>query len=280
MTEPEYHGRLAPSPSGYLHLGHAQTFWTAYARASSSGGRLSLRVEDIDTSRCRQEYLEAMIEDMEWFGLRWTNLTLVMQSHRKVLYIEAWRDLLRGSRVYPSPHSRKDVSEAITAPHEGDAEIIFPVSLRPLEMPCSADGDEPGKVNWRFKVPDDRLVTFVDENFGPQSFTAGVDFGDFVIWGGASNMPSYELAVVVDDADMGISEVVRGGDLVLSTARQILLYEALDLKMPSFYHCPLVRDENGKRMAKRNSSTTLRGLREAGWTPEKIRLSLFQDEQK
>lgn len=126
-------------------------------------------------------------------------------------------------------------------------------------------------------MPDGRSVCFHDQYCGPQQFVAGKDFGDFVVWSSSLKMPSYELAVVVDDIEMGITEVVRGEDLLLSTARQILLYEALDRVIPIFFHCPLMRDTEGRRMAKRDRdcSTTLRGLRDAGWAPEKIREELF-----
>jgi len=161
---------------------------------------------------------------------------------------------------------------AITAPHEGDTEVIFPVSLRAEPGSFSNELDNPGNVNWRFRVPIGRAVCFDDHLCGPQQFFAGTDFGDFVVWSSSLQMPSYELAVVVDDADMGITEVVRGCDLLLSTARQILLYEALELSVPSFFHCPLMRDSEGRRMAKRerDGSTTLKGLRDSGWTPDKI----------
>lgn len=165
---------------------------------------------------------------------------------------------------------------ASSAPHEGDVEVIFPPHLRPKSNEIDVSAEFPDKVNYRFRVPDGRCISFVDNNFGPQSFVTGSDFGDFVVWCGSTDMVSYELAVVVDDSSLGVTEVVRGCDLLLSTARQILLYEALSLPIPSFFHCSLVRDENGDRMAKRNASTTLRGLRDKGWSPQDIREKLFQ----
>ena len=167
---------------------------------------------------------------------------------------------------------------AVSAPHEGETEPIFPATLRPDMSSFSRELEHPGDVNWRFKVPDGRSVTFVDGRCGPQTFTAGEHFGDFVVWSASLQMPSYELAVVVDDGCTKITEVVRGEDLLMSTARQLLLYEALNIcPVPSFYHCPLVRDAAGKRMAKRDrDDATLRGLREAGWSPERIREEHFR----
>ena len=221
----KYRGRLAPSPSGYLHLGHAQTFWIAMQRAKSEDGELFLRVEDLDRQRCKPELLESMLEDMKWLGLQWTGC-IVTQSERRETYLEAWRHLQRQGLIYQSPHSRKDVLAAITAPHEGDNEVIFPLTLRPIvDDGANNIVENPGGVNWRFKVPDGRVVSYVDRCCGLQHFVGQKDFGDFVIWSGHNDLPSYEMAVVVDDAAMGCTEIVRGGDLLLSTAKQILLYE-------------------------------------------------------
>lgn len=129
-------------------------------------------------------------------------------------------------------------------------------------------------MNWRFRVPDDEVVNFVDQHLGPQSYTAGHDFGDFVIWR-RDDVPAYQLAVTVDDHAMRISEVVRGADLLKSTARQLLLYRALGWKAPQFYHCDLLRDEAGARLAKRHDALSIRKLRESGWTAEQVRARAF-----
>ncbi|MEM6451867.1 MAG: glutamate--tRNA ligase family protein [Cyanobacteria bacterium P01_D01_bin.105] len=269
-----YRGRLAPTPTGHLHLGHAKTFWLAQQRAEKAGGELLLRVEDLDEHRCQPQYYIDMLEDLEWFGFRWQEGPDVggafgpyCQRDRLPFYLQVWQRLSELETIYPSPHSRKDVARALSAPHEGDKEIIFPVKLRPDEW---AKTHEPGEVNWRFRVPDGEIVEFVDLNCGPQCFVVGEDFGDFIVWR-RDGFPSYELAVVADDHAMEISEVVRGEDLLLNTAKQILLYRTLGWEIPTFYHCELVRDEAGKRLAKRDGARSLRGLREQGLTPEAIR---------
>jgi glutamyl/glutaminyl-tRNA synthetase len=269
-----YRGRLAPTPTGHLHLGHAKTFWAAQLRSQQFGGELILRIEDLDRDRCKPQYCVDLLEDLTWFGFSWQEGPAVggdcgpyTQSDRQPFYQQIWRQLNQTGHIYPSPHSRKDVAQALSAPHEGDREIIFPVQLRPANW---ESGDDPGAVNWRFRVPDGETIAFVDQNLGPQVFTAGQDFGDFIVWR-RDGFPSYELAVVADDRAMAVSEVVRGEDLLLSTAKQILLYRALGWPIPEFYHCPLVRDQAGRRLAKRDRAQSLRSLRQQGITPEQIR---------
>ncbi len=274
-----YRGRIAPTPSGSLHLGHARTFWTAQERAHQRGGVLVLRNEDLDPDRCKPQFATQMIEDLRWFGFTWHEGPVVggpfapyVQSERRAMYLESWRALASAGAIYPSPHSRKDIAEALVAPHDepGENEPIFPPALRPAPsnfiMPA-----EPGDVNWRFRVPDGAVITFVDGRHGAVSRTAGVDFGDFLVWR-KDGYPSYELAVVHDDHAMRISEVVRGDDLLTSTARQILLYRTLGWQPPAFYHCELVRDAEGRRLAKRTEAVSLAWLREEGRTPEELRL--------
>ena len=261
-SERKYRGRLAPSPTGYLHLGHARTFWVAQERARARGGRLILRNEDLDRDRCRPEFVRAMLEDLRWFGFEWQEGPHA-QSERMSLYRTAFESLKQRGILFPCVCSRKDVQRALQAPHQRDEEPIYPGTCRNR---CNAAG----KVNWRFRVPDGETIRFLDGHFGEQSFVAGKDFGDFVIWR-QDDLPSYQLAVVVDDQAMGITEVVRGADLLLSTARQLLLYRALSLEPPAFYHCPLMTDETGTRLAKRHDSLSLRALRESGATPEELR---------
>ncbi len=269
-----YRGRLAPTPTGHLHQGHAKTFWTAQQRAAQPGGALLLRLEDLDRDRCKPQYTLDLLEDLAWFGFRWQegpdlggNYGPYIQSDRQAFYRQVWQQLNQAQAIYPSPHSRKDVARALTAPHEGDRQAIFPARLRPAAWQPAR---EPGAVNWRFRVPDGETIAFVDQNSGLQAFTAGQDFGDFLVWR-RDGFPSYELAVVADDHAMAISEVVRGEDLLLSTAKQLLLYRALGWEAPAFYHCPLVRDEQGKRLAKRDGARSLRSLRQRGVAPEEIR---------
>jgi glutamyl/glutaminyl-tRNA synthetase len=265
-----YRGRLAPSPTGYLHLGHARTFWTAQERAA--GGELILRNDDLDRARCRPEFVAAMYEDLRWFGLRWSEGPDVGgphapydQSARISIYLEAFEKLRTAGFIYPCTCSRQDVARALTAPHHGDEEPLYPGTCRR----ASPDREHRG-VNWRFRVCDDEAIAFRDGHFGPQRAVAGVDFGDFLVWR-KDDLPSYQLACAVDDAAMRITEVVRGADLITSTFRQFLLYRALGLAPPAFFHCPLVTDADGIRIAKRNDALSLRTMRAGGLNPEKIR---------
>ena len=269
---PHLRGRLAPTPTGYLHIGHARTFALAAARAGTAG--LVMRIEDLDAPRCRPEYTAAALDDLRWLGLTWTEGPDVggphapyAQSERTAWYLDVWRRLEAAGAIYPSPHSRRDVEAAATAPHAADdAEPIFPVSLRPEQWERAA---APGGVAWRFRVPDGRVIEFDDGLQGTVRRTAGVDFGDFVVWR-RDDLAAYELAVVADDHAMEIAEVVRGADLLTSTARQILLYEALDWQPPAFCHAPLVCDAAGRRLAKRTAGLAIRELRAAGWSASDV----------
>lgn len=269
---PHLRGRLAPTPTGYLHLGHARTFALAAARAGTAG--LVMRIEDLDAPRCRPEYTAAALDDLRWLGLTWTEGPDVggphapyAQSERTAWYLEVWRRLEAAGAIYPSPHSRRDVEAAATAPHTADdAEPMFPASLRPARWERAA---APGGVAWRFRVPDGRAIEFQDGLQGTVRRTAGVDFGDFVVWR-RDDLAAYELAVVADDHAMEIAEVVRGADLLTSTARQILLYEALGWQPPAFCHAPLVCDAAGRRLAKRTAGLAIRELRAAGWSASDV----------
>lgn len=281
-----YRGRIAPSPTGLLHLGHARTFWIAQERSRSHNGTLILRSEDLDTSRVKPEFASAMLEDMRWLGIHWQegpdcggDFGPYSQSARRELYHSAFQRLRAAGLIYPCTCSRKDILNATGAPHEADDEPVYPGTCRPesgskpLQTGCtSSDDDSRSAQNWRFRVNDGESVSFLDGSFGRREFAAGRDFGDFVVWQ-RNNIPAYQLAVVVDDHSMQITEVVRGEDLLKSTARQLLLYRALDLPSPSFFHCPLVKDESGMRLAKRHDSLSLRALRRQGMTPEAIRRS-------
>lgn len=275
----DYRGRLAPSPTGFLHLGHAATFWTAQHRAQTHHGILVLRNEDLDTARCRASFVEAMFEDLRWFGLRWQEgpdcggpFAPYSQSQRMTLYRATFAQLRQTGLVYPCTCSRRDVLQALGAPHAGEEEPLYPGTCRPGHGHSVALGPTSGPrpVNWRFRVPDGEILSFIDGYYGRQKFVAGTDFGDFVVWR-HDDTPAYQLAVVADDAAMRITEVVRGQDLLKSTARQLLLYRALRLPIPAFYHCPLITDESGVRLAKRDAVLSLRALRERGVTPEAAR---------
>lgn len=287
LSDKGYRGRLAPSPTGYLHLGHARTFWTAAERARAYGGTLILRNEDLDPQRSRAEFVAAMLEDLRWLGLSWQEgpdvggpLGPYAQSERRTHYLAAWRALVAGGLVYPCACSRRDLARAAQAPHESadgaqDDEPLYPGTCRPPAGAPPPSAADPRGVNWRFRVPDDEVIAFTDEYQGAQAFTAGRDFGDFLIWR-RDDVPAYQLACVVDDNAMRVSEVVRGTDLLKSTARQLLLMRALEIAPPRYYHCDLLTDEHGRRLAKRHDALSLRALRAAGVKPEQVRVQFDQ----
>jgi glutamyl/glutaminyl-tRNA synthetase len=256
---------------------------------------LTLRNEDLDSQRCRAEFVDAMIEDLRWLGISWQEgpdcggpCAPYTQSERRDFYLQAWKRLREIGVIYPCTCSRKDVALAAGAPNDGDDEPIYSGRCRPASSlpgaagpstPLRARGTDeasvatwtvPAGVNWRFRVPDGEEICYDDLHLGSQRIVAGRDFGDFIVWR-RDDVPAYQLAVVVDDAAMGITDVVRGADLLKSTARQILLYRVLGVPIPDFYHCDLVRDAAGVRLAKRHDSLSIRKLREMGWSSERVR---------
>jgi glutamyl/glutaminyl-tRNA synthetase len=250
-----YRGRLAPTPSGYMHWGHVQTFRIAHARAQNAGGKLVLRMEDLDASRCKPIFYNAWYEDLKSAGINWDEgpdkggpYGPYLQSERYPYYLKAWACLKNKGLIYPCQQSRKDVQAALSAPHT--EEPLFPIALR-TPIAAGIPYDQPKGINWRFQVPDGLFISFNDNRLGPKKYIAGKDFGDFLIWR-KDDIPTYELAVVVDDHHMQITEVVRGEDLLISTARQILLYQALNAPIPAFYHTPLIYGTDGQRLSKRN----------------------------
>jgi glutamyl/glutaminyl-tRNA synthetase len=270
-----YRGRLAPSPTGLLHIGHACTFWNAFQRAVTRLGTLVFRSEDLDPQRSKAEFARAMIEDLQWLGIQWQEgpdvggpFAPYEQSRRRELYLETWRKLRDGGFIYPCTCSRKELAAAAGAPHDDDDEPLYPGRCRD-KIDQAKNYDSPAGVNWRFQVSDGEAVAFDDIRQGRQSLVAGRDFGDFVVWR-RDDVTAYQLAVVADDAAMQITEVVRGNDLLKSTARQLLLIRALQLPVPAYYHCDLVREENGIRLAKRHDALSLHMLREQGRTPHDI----------
>ncbi len=270
-----YRGRLAPSPTGLLHIGHACTFWTAYQRALARNGTLVFRDEDLDPQRSKSAFAEAMIEDLHWLGIRWQEgpdiggpFVPYRQSRRRDSYLATWRRLRDGGFIYPCTCSRKDLATSAAAPNEADDEPLYPGRCR-ANLSEANRYDSPHGANWRLLVPDGETIAFDDLRQGSQRFLAGQDFGDFVVWR-RDDVPAYQLAVVADDAAMQTTEVVRGADLLKSTARQLLLIRALGLSVPAYYHCDLVRDDAGARLAKRHEALSLRALREQGHTPQDV----------
>jgi glutamyl-tRNA synthetase len=252
------------------------TFWRARERAGEGNGKFVLRVEDLDGARCRPEFRGAIMEDLRWFGLHWDEGPDVggafgpyVQSERRETYLAAWKKLRDAALIYPCTCSRQDVLQSAGAPHHENEEPVYPGKCRPQSGAIS-DLDSPSGQNWRFRVPDGETLQFVDRRLGPQRGIAGVDFGDFIVWR-RDDVPAYQLAAVVDDAAMQITEVVRGSDLLLSTFRQLLLYRALGLSAPQFYHTELITDSAGQRLAKRHDSLSLRELRNSGADPDQLR---------
>ncbi len=262
-----YLGRLAPSPTGLLHLGHARTFWIAAERARLAGGTLLLRNDDLDAARCRPEFVAAFTEDLHWLGLTWSE-PILTQSERLPCYRAALSQLHAAGAIYPCHRSRREIAESASAPHENglNDEPLYPAAWRPSADEPLPALDHPVTCNWRFRVPDGETIAFVDAHAGPQSAVAGRDFGDFLVWR-KDDVPSYQLACAVDDGQLGITEVVRGADLIKSTFRQLLLLRALGLPTPTYYHADLVNDDHGQRLAKRHDALSLRALRESGQSP-------------
>jgi glutamyl-tRNA synthetase len=261
-------GRLAPSPTGLLHLGHARTFLLAWWSIRSRAGTLLLRMEDLDGPRVNSALLEAAVRDLEWLGLDWDGAVL-RQSESLPRLNAAIARLLEQGLAYPCVCTRGDLRTAATAPQQGDAEIRYPGTCRgrfsSLSEAERASGREAGI---RLKVREGP-VTFVDGVHGPCAFDVATEVGDFLV-ARRDKAPAYQLATAVDDAAQGVTEVLRGDDLLPSAARQMLVQEALGLAQPRYLHVPLVLDAHGRRLAKRADDLSLRELRERGLDPRAI----------
>lgn len=267
-------GRLAPSPTGGLHVGHARTFLIAWLAARSAGGRVVLRIEDLDASRVRPGATAGAIADLRWLGLDWDEGPDVggpsrpyVQSERKAAYDATLERLKRSESVYPCTCTRADIERAASAPHAGDEGPTYPGTCAGR---TAADarllGD--GPFAWRFRVPAGP-VAWEDLFQGRVEIDPSRIGGDFVV-GRSGDAPAYQMAVVHDDATMGITQVIRGDDLVPSTPRQILLYRALGREPPAFGHVPLAVGTDGRRLAKRDGSIKLAALRDAGVDPSRL----------
>jgi len=271
-------GRLAPSPTGALHLGNARSFLLAWLSIRSRGETLVLRIEDLDHPKIKRGSLASIYTDLKWLGLTWDEGPKMsgphapyIQSQRIASYRTALNLLIQKDLVYPCVCSRKDIEEAQSAPHQTADGLFYPGTCRgrfdsyAQAKATLPDGRLPG---WRFKTPD-TTSSFTDHFCGAQQQNVAEAVGDFC-FARHPDGAGYLLAVVVDDAAMGITEVLRGDDLLLTTHRQLLLYDALDLPQPAFLHVPLILGENGKRLAKRHGDTQIAALRERGVRPEKV----------
>lgn len=260
-------GRLAPSPTGAQHVGNARTYLTAWLSARSRGGGVKFRIEDIDSPRVKTGAAEQAVEDLCWLGLDWDGEP-VAQTPRLPLYEAALEELKRRELVYPCTCTRSDVAAAASAPHDWHEGPAYPGTCARRSAADAARLAAEGKpFAWRFRLTDS--PAFTDLYAGEQRIDLRQLGGDFVVWKSAGT-PAYQLAVVVDDAAMGVTEVVRGDDLIPSTPRQLLLYRALGLAPPAFAHVPLVTGADGRRLAKRHGDTRLAALRGAGVKPEAL----------
>ncbi|QDT02916.1 Glutamate--tRNA ligase 1 [Rubripirellula lacrimiformis] len=265
--------RLAPSPTGAQHLGNARTYLLAHWSAMASGAGMILRIEDVDSPRIKPWATQQAIDDLRWLGIRWDEGPDVggphgpyVQTQRIDLYRDALDRLIQADRVYPCTCTRKDIEESGSAPHFEHEGPIYPGTCAGWQR-----GDEvppPDTFCWRFRAGT-QTVAFDDLVMGSQACVPATDLGDFAITQ-KNGAPSYQLAVVVDDAAMGVTEAVRGNDLIASTFRQLEIYRVLQHSPPHFAHVPLVRGPDGRRLAKRHGDTRLSHFRELGIAPKRI----------
>ena len=272
MTGPV--GRFAPSPSGRLHLGNLACSLLAWLSAKSQGGRIVLRIEDLDAARCPRVYADQLEEDLRWLGLVWDEGGSTggphgpyYQSECAPIYLESYHKLEEMGLVYPCFCSRAQL-HAASAPHTSDGNVVYPGTCRNLTPAQIAEKRRTKAPAWRVKVPDEE-ISFTDLCMGEHRENLLTGCGDFYLRR-ADGVFAYQLAVVVDDARMGVTQVVRGADLLSSTARQIYLYRLLGLTPPVFAHCPLLLDADGRRLSKRDGDQSLEHLRGRYTAPEII----------
>lgn len=261
--------RLAPTPSGALHVGNARTFLATWALARREGWGVALRLEDLDLGRVKTGAHEASITDLQWLGLDWDGEPLV-QSADLAPYRAALASLAARGLTFRCDRSRSEIRNAASAPHADDGETRYPPELRPAEpwpRALRAEHDD-WHANHRLRV-DPANETVQDELLGAHIFDPGSEAGDLVVWT-KLGVPAYQLAVVVDDARHGVTDVVRGDDLLASAARQQLLARYLGIPHARWWHLPLVYGTDGKRLAKRHGAHSLADLRSAGIAPERV----------
>lgn len=257
-----HRGRFAPSPTGRLHLGNARSALLGWLWARSEGGEFLLRIEDLDPDRCKPVFTDGILEDLQWLGLDWDG-PVWRQSERGAVYDEALARLAQSGRAYRCWCSRAEVARAASAPHPGEEGPVYPGTCRAGGAP--KPGREP---SWRFLVSPG-VERFDDALHGVVSQDVSREVGDFVIRR-IDGVASYQLAVVVDDALSGITHLLRGEDLLSSTARQLQLQRALGYPAPTYAHVPLLMQADGKRLAKRDGASTVAGLRALGWSPQRV----------
>ncbi len=269
-------GRYAPSPTGDLHLGNLRTALLAWLFARVAGGQFVLRIEDLDQPRVRPHATERMLADLRWFGLDWDEgpdvggpCSPYTQSERLDIYRSLLQRLHEAGLVYPCYCTRAEIARVASAPH-GNEGPRYPGTCRQLTEAQRRQQEASGRrPSLRFRVDDERIVSFTDLLAGPVRQHVQQEVGDFILCR-SDGIFAYQFAVVVDDALMHLNQIVRGADLLASTPRQILLYEALGFPIPTFAHVPLVLDEQGHRLSKRAESSGLAPLRAAGLTPAQV----------
>ena len=260
-------GRYAPSPSGRMHLGNLMCCLLAWLSAKSKGGQVLLRIEDLDAVRCPRVYADAIQDDLAWLGLAADGPTpTVYQSERSGIYQQYYDILLKKGLIYPCFCSRSQL-HAASAPHRSDGQVVYAGTCRGLSDAEVARRSLTRAPAFRVRVPDEEIA-FTDGHLGRYAENLARDCGDFYLRR-ADGVFAYQLAVVVDDALMGVTEVVRGSDLLSSTPRQLWLYRELGLTAPQFYHLPLLLAPDGRRLSKRDGDQSLENLR-ARYTPQEI----------
>ena len=260
-------GRYAPSPSGRMHLGNLCCCLLAWLSAKSKGGQVLLRIEDLDTLRCPRVFADAIVDDLAWLGLSADGPDPVpYQSERSELYQHYYDVLADRGLVYPCFCSRSQL-HAASAPHRSDGQVVYQGTCRGLSPEEIAAKRKTKAPAWRVQVPDE-VIGFTDGHMGWYEENLARDCGDFYLRRG-DGVFAYQLAVVVDDALMGVTEVVRGADLLSSTPRQLWLYRELSLPAPQFYHLPLLLAPDGRRLSKRDGDQSLANLR-ARFSPEEV----------
>lgn len=269
-------GRFAPSPSGFMHLGNAWTALLAWLDIRKRNGTMILRMEDLDPDRSKKEFADAILSDLKWLGLDWDegpdkegDYGPYRQSERSEFYEAVFEKLLKQEKVYPCYCSRAELRNAAFAPHVGETEYPYSGRCRNMALERKQHPAEGGRLPaFRLKV-DSAEIVFYDEIYGLQKQRLEEVCGDFVIRR-ADGVFAYQLAVVIDDADMQVSRVVRGADLLNSTPRQIYLWKLLGKTPPYYLHVPLLVSSDGTRLSKRHGSLTLKALRSSGVKPEEV----------
>ncbi len=280
MPKPSHTTRLAPSPSGDLHLGNARTFLINWALAKQLGWDVVLRIEDIDQAKVKDGAIQQSMDDLAWLGMSW-NLPVVIQSSRRNEHENALERLIANGDAYPCVCTRKEILSAASAPHADDGATIYPGTCRDrfnsIEEAREFFGKPPAI---RFAMPDESL-TFTDAIAGVKTWSLKQELGDFVI--AAAGQVGYQLAVVVDDIFSSVTHIVRGDDLIDSVARQVVLYRVLGMeqRVPEYFHVPLVTGPDGRRLAKRHAAefpadTRLIELRRSGIAPTRVIALLAQ----